>query len=303
MRTLAYDVPEHWAGGPVSLFVRRELGLSARTLAEVKYEGGIRVNGIPCHANAGLCPGDRLELRLREALPPPAGDAGLPFPVVYEDEDYLIVQKPPGMPVHPSPGHDRDSVYTALSGWYAGSGLVCRVRPLYRLDKDTSGLLALARHRAAAGAELGKTYLAVCQGELWGEGTVDAPIGLAEGSKIRRACGAAGGQPALTHWRALARGDGHTLLALRLETGRTHQIRAHMAYLGRPLAGDDLYGGSRERMGRQALHCCTLGLCCRALGVRRWFASPLPEDMLLGFSWAEEASRGYLDEVSKAAGG
>lgn len=307
MRVLRYRTPTNWTTGPVSVFVRREMALSAKVLAEVKYEGGIRVNGVFCHANTALSPGDLLELYLPEDLPAPpplsAGEGTLPFPILYEDEDYLIVQKPPDMPVHPSPGHDSDSLHTALTGYYARTGQRCRIRPLYRLDKDTSGLLALAKHRAAAGAVLSKTYLAVCQGELAGQGTVDAPIRLAEGSKILRACGEGpGAQSALTHWRSLAQGDGHTLLALWLGTGRTHQIRAHMAYLSYPLAGDELYGGSRARMGRQALHCCFLRVKCRALNFNRTFASPLPEDILQSFPWTAEPSQLYItkEEENKA---
>ena len=159
-------------------------------------------------------------------------------------------------------------------------------RPLYRLDRDTSGALAVGKHRLAAScAQVGKVYYGVAQGELSGSGRIDTPIGLAPGSKIRRQCGE-GGQPATTHWQALARGGGFTLLAFRLETGRTHQIRTHMARLGHPLAGDDLYGGARERMGRQALHCGQLELRCPPLGLEAVFCCPFPPDLLQAFPWA-----------------
>lgn len=291
MRVLSYQVPESWGGGPVSAFAKRELGFSARALAGVKFEGGILVNGEPRHANALLSPGDCLSFRLPEEEPPlpplpVPEDAALPFSVLYEDEDCLIVDKPPRMPVHPSPGHDRDSLVTALAGYYARTGQRSRARPLYRLDKDTSGVLPLAKHRVAAGAKLDKVYLAVCQGEFSGAGVIDSPIGLAEGSKIKRTCGEGPGfQPARTRWRALASREGHTLLALGLETGRTHQIRVHMAHIGHPLAGDDLYGGSRELLSRQALHCAGIRFACRALGVDRKFTAPVPEDILNGFPW------------------
>lgn len=288
LRTLSYVVPPGWDGAAVSRFARGYLGFSGRALAGQKYEGGILVNGRPCHANALLRAGDRLEFPLpAEPVQYPAapgegaGLAEMGVDVLFEDEDFLVLHKPPGMPVHPSPGHDFDSLLTVLARL---PGRRWRVRPLYRLDKDTSGVLPLAKHRVAAGAALDKLYLAVCQGRLTGGGTIDAPIGLAPGSKICRACGAApGAQRAVTHWQALGHWEGHTLAALRLDTGRTHQIRAHMAYIGHPLAGDGLYGGSRARIARQALHCLTLRLECGALGMERTFRAPVPGDMREAF--------------------
>lgn len=280
MRVLEYDVPEDWDGATVRGFAKGYLGLSVRALAGQKFPGGILVNGEECHVTRELSAGDRLCLTLpEEAMNYPPEE--LPLDILYEDEDFLIVNKAPGMPVHPSPGHDRDSLLNAVSFYYMSSGQSHRVRPLYRLDKDTSGVLALAKHRIAAGAVTEKKYLAVCQGELPLSGTVDEPIGLKEGSRIVRACGY--GQPAVTHFRKLAFAQGHTLTELRLETGRTHQIRAHMAHIGRPLAGDELYGGGRERIKRQALHCLTLALRCKAVGMDRTFIAPVPEDILSSF--------------------
>lgn len=280
MRMLEYTISRSWDGATVKGFARGELGLSARALAGQKFPGGVLVNGEECRVTRELRAGDRLCLTLPEepmSYPPEE----LPLDIIYEDGDFLIVSKAPGMPVHPSPGHDQDSLLNAVSFYYMSSGQSHRVRPLYRLDKDTSGVLALAKHRIAAGAVTEKKYLAVCQGELPLSGTVAEPIGLKEGSRIVRACGC--GQPAVTHFRKLALAQGHTLIELRLETGRTHQIRAHMAHTGHPLAGDELYGGGRERIKRQALHCFTLELRCRAVGMDRTFAAPVPEDMLSSF--------------------
>lgn len=277
---MEYTVPEGWHGATVKGFARRYLGFSARALSGQKFEGGILLNGSPCHASAPLSAGDRLSFPLPDE-PMDYPPENLPLDILYEDGDFLLVNKAQGMPVHPSPGHSRDSLLNAVASYYHRTGQSHRIRPLYRLDKDTGGLLPLAKHRAAAGATLKKSYLAVCQGRLVGSGTIDAPIGLKEGSKIVRACGA--GQPAVTHWRALGHGDGHTLLALRLETGRTHQIRAHLAYAGHPLAGDDLYGGSLERVSRQALFCVFLKLTCRTVEIDKEFYTPVPEDLRLSF--------------------
>lgn len=280
MRTLTYTVPENWQGTSVGGFVRGFLGLSASALKDFKYEGGILVNGTARYANVPLKAGDILTL----ALPPETVDyppEPLALPILYEDEDFLLADKPSGMPVHPSPGHSRDSLLNAAAYHYRQTGQHYRVRPLYRLDRDTSGLALLGKNRVAAGARLDKRYLAVCEGVLQGSGTVSLPIGLEEGSKIKRACGK--GQAAVTHWRALAGDGAHTFLLLRLETGRTHQIRVHMSALGHPLAGDDLYGGSLKRLARQALHCCALSVNCPALGMKRLFTSPPPHDLAGAF--------------------
>lgn len=285
-RTLSYAIPPEWQSRPVKDFLRRQLGLSARALAELKrLEGGLTLNGKPCRSVDPLPAGGVLELRLPAEnvfYEPVAG----PLSILYEDEDYLIVDKPPGMPIHPSPGHDRDSLLNRVAYYYGKTGQTPAFRPLYRLDRDTSGLVAVGKHRLAVSlAQQEKAYLAVCEGFLSGCGTVDVPIGLEAGSKIKRCCGTEGAQPAVTHWRAIAQREGHTLLELRLETGRTHQIRVHMAFLGHPLAGDDLYGGSCTRIARQALHCGRLLLSSRALQVSRLFSAPFPGDLLQSFPW------------------
>lgn len=285
-RTLSYAIPPEWQGRPVKDFLRRQLGLSARALAELKrLEGGLTLNGKPCRSVDPLPAGGVLELRLPAENVFYEAVAG-PLSILYEDEDYLIVDKPPGMPIHPSPGHDRDSLLNRVAYYYGKTGQTPAFRPLYRLDRDTSGLVAVGKHRlAVSSAQQEKRYLAVCEGFLSGCGTVDVPIGLEVGSKIKRCCGTEGAQPAVTHWRAIAQREGHTLLELRLETGRTHQIRVHMAFLGHPLAGDDLYGGSCTRIARQALHCGRLLLSSRALQVSRLFSAPFPGDLLQSFPW------------------
>lgn len=287
MRLLRYTVPPEWEGAAIKGFARKHLGVSARVLAQLKRApGGILLNGGAAFTTAVLHGGDVLEF----SLPQEAGDypaADLPLPVLWEDGDFLLVDKPAGMPVHPSPGHDRDSLLHAAAYYYGQKGFCPLICPLYRLDKDTTGLVALGKHSlAVSGVQAEKVYFAVCQGRLSGRGTIDVPIGLEEGSRIKRRCGA--GQRAVTHWRAVAGGDGHTLLAIRLETGRTHQIRAHFAYMGCPLAGDDLYGGSLERIGRQALHCGRLRLSSRALGLSRGFTAGFPPDMGRAFPWMPE---------------
>ena len=287
MRVLEYVVPPDCQGMTVKDFARRELGLSARVLTKQKQqENGILKNGVPCRTVDILAGGDVLVFSLPdEEMSYPAQP--VPLTVLWETEDYLAVEKPCGMPIHPSPGHDRDSLLNAAAYYYETTGQHHLFRPLYRLDRDTSGIVILGKHRAAvSSAVVKKRYFAVCEGTLSGSGTIDEPIGLAPGSKILRACGS--GERAVTHWEALAANVHHTLLCLKLETGRTHQIRVHMAYSGHPLAGDDLYGGSRDRLARQALHCGWVSLKNPALSVSVTLFSKIPPDIREAFPWLPE---------------
>ena len=284
MRVLKYVVPLSCQGMTVKDFARRELGLSARMLTKQKLqENGILKNGVPCRTVDILAEGDVLTFSLpEEEMHYPAEP--VPLHILWETEDYLAVEKPWGMPIHPSPGHGRDSLLNAAAYYYETTGQRLLFRPLYRLDRDTSGIVLLGKHRAAvSSAVVEKRYYAVCEGVLSGSGTIDVPIGLAPGSKILRACGS--GERAVTHWEAVTAFENHTLLSLKLDTGRTHQIRAHMAYSGYPLAGDDLYGGSREHISRQALHCGWINLKNPALSLSITLFSEFPSDIRDAFPW------------------
>lgn len=264
MEPLRFIVPPPYDGMLLKYFLRREAGVTARLLARLKrVEGGIQLNGKPVYVIEPVHAGDTVELF------PPAGETAappekLPFPVLYENERLLAVNKPAGMPVHPSPGHDRDSLLNAFSSWLLRENRPAfAFRPLYRLDRDTTGVILLAKDGYTAATlpeKIQKEYRAVCQGILTGEGKIDLPIGLEPGSRIRRSTDADSENPvpAVTHWQALKNDGTHTLLSFHLETGRTHQIRVHMASIGCPLAGDDLYGGSREKIPSQALCCASV---------------------------------------------
>lgn len=287
MRVLDYTVPESCAEKTVKDFIRYKLGFSARFLTKQKQTaGGILKNGAPCRATEPILPGDVLTLRLPEETGRYLA-VDLPSSVLWETEDYLAMNKPPFMPIHPSPGHDSDSLLNAVAFHYEATGQSCMFRPIYRLDRDTSGIVLIGKHRAAvSAAKLRKRYYAVCQGDLSGSGVIDLPIGLKPGSKILRECGH--GERAVTRWWALASCTGHTLLALELGTGRTHQIRVHLSALGHPLAGDELYGGSRELIGRQALHCGYVRLSCPALDTEREICAVFPPDLREAFPWLPE---------------
>ena len=177
--------------------------------------------------------------------------------ILYEDDYLLIINKPAGMPVHPTKIHQLDTLANIVSYYQQSRGEDYTFRALNRLDKDTSGCVILVKDRIAYSLvkpTVRKTYIAVCEGMIQESGTVNAPIALSPDSKIKR-CVSAQGAEAITHYQPIRYGKGHTLCELWLETGRTHQIRCHMSSIGYPLAGDDLYGGSLHRIGRQALHC------------------------------------------------
>ena len=281
MRELEFAVPSNYDGVRLRGFLRGFCGVSARLLAKLKREpSGIAVNGLPSVVTVSLRRGDIVRLRLPEdgRFPEPAA---LPFSVVYEDADILAADKPSGMPMYPTPGHDRDSVANAFASYCGANGERSSFRPVYRLDRDTTGLILLAKQPYAACALAGKvrkTYLAVCEGILRGSGRIDAPIGLKSGHSIQRAV-SPGGRRAVTRWRAVRDGAGHSLLALRLETGRNHQIRVHLASIGHPLAGDDLYGGSRILIGRQALHCAEIRFVHPVTHRRIRLKTALPPDL------------------------
>lgn len=289
MRVLKYFVPEDCDGMTVRDFARNRLGFSARMLTKQKQlENGILNNGLPCRTVDVLHAEDVLTFTLpKEAAEYQA--VPMPLSVLFESDDYLAVNKPHNMPIHPSPGHSCDSLLNACAYYFQQTGQSCLFRPLYRLDKDTSGIVVMGKHRAAvSSAEVDKRYFAVCRGELSGSGTIALPIGLKPGSKIVRECGH--GDTAVTHWRAVSCRDNHTLLSIRLDTGRTHQIRAHMAHIGHPLAGDNLYDGSLDKISRQALHCGFANISCKALATKTQIISEFPGDMRRAFLWLPTVS-------------
>lgn len=205
-------------------------------------------------------------------LPNPGVKAGIAF----ENEDVIVFDKPPGVAVHPSIIHYGDTLGNLYAALYPNSAF----RPIHRLDKDTSGLVACAKNKLAASVLSGrveKTYYAVVSGELAERGEINAPIGRADGSIIRREV-RADGQSAVTLYKPVLYKNGRTLLEISLRTGRTHQIRVHFSYIGYPLCGDEMYGGDRSEIRRQALHCGKMRFEALSGGLVE-IESPLPEDI------------------------
>ena len=262
-------------------FLRQRCGLSARSLTVIKYNGGsITRSGCELRSHDIVHKNDCIIVELPQEQCTVQAVRGCPD-ILYEDDRLLIVNKPAVMPVHPTKVHQLDTLANIVAFYQQSRGESYTFRALNRLDKDTSGCVIIAKDRIAYSLVLPtvrKTYIAVCEGIIEAEGTVDAPISLAPDSKIRR-CVSAGGAHAVTHYLPLSWGEGHTLCRIRLETGRTHQIRCHMSYIGHPLAGDDLYGGSLRSIGRQALHCQSVELLHPVTREKQSFSAAIPEDL------------------------
>jgi 23S rRNA pseudouridine1911/1915/1917 synthase len=267
----------------------KEKEVSKTALTDIKFNGGqINVNKIPATVRYKLKEGDFLEL----VFPPETPSEGIlrediPLSVVFEDDYLLVINKPPFMSTIPSREHPTGSLANALLYYYDKHGIASTVHIVNRLDRDTSGLLIVAKHRYTHHlfskqqkvAGINRRYEAIVHGivEL-DNGTIDAPIGRKETSIIEREV-RSDGQAAVTHFEVIDRYKEFSRVSLRLETGRTHQIRVHMSHLGHPLLGDDLYGGVRTLIARQALHSCELTFVHPITNEQKTFKSPLPEDM------------------------
>ena len=218
----------------------------------------------------------------------------IPFRIIYEDEDILVVDKPAGLPMHPSMKNYHYSLANGLVWYYQQQKEAFIFRCANRLDRDTSGLTVVAKHMLSANIlsgmgyrhEIEREYLAIVRGNVFPpSGTIDAPLSRMEGSIIERKVDFEHGERALTHYRVVEEKNGHSLVSLRLETGRTHQIRIHLKYLGFPLVGDYLYNPDMEYISRQALHSCRLRFVHPITKERMEFRAPLPEDMQIPFQW------------------
>ena len=293
IRTLTYTVTEEEAG--VSLLEwLRDKGCSRQVLAHLKNTKGLFKNGERPFAKEPVRSGDQIKLRLTEE----AGSEGivpvcLPFSVVYEDEDLLVIDKPAGLPVHPSINHYENTLANGVMWRCQQTGEPFPFRCINRLDAGTTGLLIIAKNMFSAAVlysamkkrKIKRTYLAVASGEIRKPGTVDLPIGRVSDSVIERCIDPEHGERAVTHYEPLAYGNGCTLLKLQLETGRTHQIRVHMKAIGHPLAGDYLYAPEDCSAERPLLHSRSLEFTHPVTGEQMKLTAELPEDMKNYAKW------------------
>jgi 23S rRNA pseudouridine1911/1915/1917 synthase len=268
-------------------------GLSRARIQRLIAAGHVQVGGRPSRAAARLRAGDAVTLEVPPVEQVALEPEDLPLCIVYEDDDVLVVDKPAGLVVHPAPGHPRGTLANALLSHWRGAPAAgpegLRLGLVHRLDKDTSGLLVVARHPAAQASlvrqmqegRIEKRYLALVRGQPSPpSGVIEAPIGRDPRDRTRMGVRPAG-RAARTHYRTLELLGAYALLELKLETGRTHQIRVHCRALGHPIVGDPVYGVTDRRLaiGRQFLHAADLRFAHPRDGRPLAFTSPLPSDL------------------------
>ena len=292
-RTITYAIDESYHGDTILQFLKKHLYTDKAIIALKKTPEGILLKNTWAYVNQKISSGDILIIKIVDSdsseniLP-----ENLNLDIVYEDDDILVVNKPANMPIHPSQNHYTGTLANGIAGYFASQNKPFIFRCVNRLDRDTTGLTILCKHQLAGGILsnmvserlIKRTYLAICSddGSLPESGTIDAPIGRKEGSTIERIVDHKYGERAVTHFKRLSHHPDKriSLIQLRLETGRTHQIRVHMSHIGHPLIGDNLYGGDCTLISRQALHSFSLSFTHPVTLQAMYFEQPIPNDML-----------------------
>ena len=287
-RIFTYTIPKEFDGKTLLSFLKSK-NYSSPIITHLKRtEQGIQLNGEWGRVRDILHTEDILTITLVETdtsdniVPSP-----LPLSIVYEDEDLMVVNKPAGMPIHPSQGNYDNTLANAVSYLYHTRKEPFVYRCINRLDRDTTGLLILAKNMYSASLlsnmvknrEIHREYLAAATGLVPEEGIIDKPIGRVHGSTIEREVNPLNGDPARTYYKRIAYKNRYSLVSLKLETGRTHQIRVHMKYIGHPLPGDFLYHPDYSVIERQALHSYRLSFCHPITNGALTFTAELPDDM------------------------
>lgn len=297
-RTFVYSITGTTASS-VNTFLKSQ-GFSSRNLIQLKKTAGtVLLNGSPVFLNHPLKEGDVLTIHnIEDDISENIVPVNIPLNIIYEDEDLMVINKPAGMPIHPSMNHYDNSLANGLALYFAEQNLPFVFRCVNRLDRDTSGLTIIAKHSISAGIlssmvaskscispespNMGITreYLAIVRGHLSPEsGIITAPIARKSDSIIEREVNFETGEHAVTHYRLIDEKNGHSLVSLHLETGRTHQIRVHLRHIGFPIVGDYLYNPDNECITRQALHSHRLTFVHPITHVPMEFTAPLPPDM------------------------
>ena len=295
------------AGERLDAFLARsELGLSRSAAQKLMEEGCVTLMGKPGRKNDRLNVGDIVEVTIPEPREVDVAPTEMPLDIVYEDQDVVVINKPKGLVVHPAAGHQDDTLVNGLL--YAMgdslSGINGELRPgiVHRIDKDTSGLLAVAKndlaHTVLASQlkdhTMARTYEAIVCGTLKEDsGTVDAPIGRHPTDRKKMCVTERNSKPAVTHWEVIRRYRGYTHIRCRLETGRTHQIRVHMAYLGHPILGDTVYGRKKAELGQDS-QCLHAGALC--------FRHPRDGRPVMVFAPLPEYFQKVLEKLEKMEG-
>jgi 23S rRNA pseudouridine1911/1915/1917 synthase len=320
------EIPQTLAGQRLDSALARLLPEHSRTRIKGWIDAGqVLIGRLPCKPRDVVRAGSRVQVRMT-VEPAPTGvlPESIALNVVHEDRDVRVVDKPAGLVVHPGAGNPHHTLQNALLGMDPALAAVPRAGIIHRLDKDTSGLLVVARTleahtsltRQLAARTVSREYLALCVGVMTGGGTIDEPIGRHRSDRLRMAV-RQDGRPAITHFRVLDRFRGHTYLRVKLETGRTHQIRLHLAHRHYPIVGDPKYGARRlgrppgatdlliealRGFKRQALHAATLAFDHPRSGKRLTLESPVPPDFADLLAMLREDARGPLLDAVQTVG-
>ncbi len=260
MAELIFDVPFCWDGKKLEEFLKKEYNVSGTTLKKAKkIKNGITMDDVHIRTVDTVKGGSVVKVLTEDEF---SGytECSVSVPIIYEDENVIVFNKPPGMPCHPSKGHPYNTVADVFFTNPSTKGLTFRCTG--RLDSNTSGIVPCAKHAHACTSlvkDSRKEYLAIVEGRLSYDFIIDAPIKRREELDPRR-CVSPDGKYSSTKCTSILAGEKYSLVALSLFTGRTHQIRTHLSFLGHPLAGDELYGGKRDDIDRHALHCCGMVL-------------------------------------------
>jgi len=312
-------IPPEMTGQRLDSALARLMPAHSRTRVKGWIEAGaVQVDGRPCKPRDLVEAGSRIRLqtRLEETAQPEVQPEAIALRLLHEDRDVLVIDKPAGLVVHPGAGNPRHTLQNALLGFDRKLAALPRAGLIHRLDKDTSGLLVVARtpqaqtslSRQLEARTMAREYVAACVGVMTGGGTIDEPIGRHRGDRLRMAIRVSG-RPAVTHYRVLERFRAHTHLSVKLETGRTHQIRLHLSHIKYPIVGDPQYGGrfglprgatsalidTLRGFKRQALHAATLGFDHPRSGKRLILQTPVPPDFAQLLEVLREDARAASD--------
>lgn len=287
-RQLFYRITDAEEGMSVGTFLKQH-GYSRQMIIDLKKTTfGIAVNEEWSYVRTILKKGDVLQITLEEEVGDGIVAKQSDFQILYEDADILVVNKPSGMSIHPSQNHYDNTLANAVAFYMNQKNESITFRCINRLDRDTTGVTIIAKHRLAASVlhkqniehRIKKIYLAVCEGKLFSEGTIDARIARREGSTIERRIHE-DGEEAITHYKRLLykKEEDISLAEVRLETGRTHQIRVHFQHIGHPLLGDFLYNPENQKMDRQGLHAYKISFFHPITTEYRTVTAPIPDDI------------------------
>jgi len=282
VRKIDFVVPEQYDGFKLEHYLRQAQGMSLRVIKTLKHtEYGLTRNGVHARTIDRVRTGDVVSVVI-EDHPQEYLLSEIEVPILYEDDDVMVYNKPAGMPCHQAKTHQQNTLANVFAAHCVKLGTPLSFRAINRMDKDTTGAVVVAKNAHAAtrlGGHVDKTYQALVCGVLpYDRGVIDAPIGRLADDYINRIV-TPEGQFARTGFTVLGRGERYTLIECKLYTGRTHQIRVHLSWLGYPLAGDDLYGTDRSLIGRQALHCCSVRFLHPVTGQPIQVEAPFLEDM------------------------